>query len=79
MLVKRKVQEFQFMYKAESDEGFVALANEFKEETSLRPFIVDDNKKNRFAELIKLETKRELFTGFIPTLNVIKSIVEYEP
>ena len=79
MLVKRKVQEFQSMYKAESDEDFVALANEFKEETSLRPYVVDDNKKNRFAEQIILETKGELFTGFISTLEVIKSILEYEP
>ena len=79
MLVKRKVQEFQFMYKAESEEEFIALANEYKEETSLRPFVIDDNKKNCFAEQIRTEIIRDLFKNFIPTLDLIKSIVEYEP
>lgn len=78
MLIKRKVQEFQFMYKVETEEGLLALGTEFKDETSIRPFVIDDNKKNSFAEQIKYETKRELFTNFIPTLDVIKSIVEYE-
>lgn len=78
MLVKRKVQEFQSMYKAESEEDLLALASEFKEEKSLRPFIVDDNKKNSFAEQIKSETNRDLFKNFISTLDVIKGIIEYK-
>lgn len=78
VLIKRRIQEFQSKYKADSEEDFLALANEFKEETSLRPFIVNDNKKNSFAEHINLETDRELFANFVPTLNVIKNIIEYD-
>lgn len=79
MLIKRKVQEFQFMYKVETEEGLLALGTEFKDETSLRPFIVDDNKKNWFSEQIKTETKIDLFMNFKPTMEVLKNIINYEP
>lgn len=78
MLIKRKVQEFQFMYKVETGEGLLALGTEFKDETSLRPFIVDDNKKNWFSEQIKTETKIDLFTNFKPTLEMLRNIINYE-
>lgn len=78
LLIKRKIQEFQSKYKADTTEDLLALATEFKEETSLRPFFVDDNKKNSFAEQINTETDRELFANFEPTLNVIKSIIDYD-
>lgn len=78
MLIKRKVQEFQFMYKVETEEELLALGTEFKDETSLRPFIVDDNKKNWFSEQIKTETKIDLFTNFKPTLEMLKNIINYE-
>lgn len=77
MLIKRQTKDFQFMYKAESDEEFVALANELKDGTTLRTFIVDDNKKNWFAESIKLETEKDLFAKFVPILDVIKAIIEH--
>lgn len=78
MLIKRKVQEFQFMYKVKTEEGLLALGTEFKDETSLRPFIVDDNKKNWFSEQIKTETKIDLFTNFKPTLEMLRNIINYE-
>lgn len=76
MLIKRNVKEFQSMYIVNTDVELSNLASEFQNETSLRPFLVDDNKKNSFAEQIKSETKRDLFINFIPTLKEIKEIIE---
>lgn len=78
MLIKRKVQEFQFMYKVETEKELLALGTEFKDEKSLRPFIVDDNKKNWFSEHVKIETNVGLFVNFRPILDVLRNIIEYK-
>lgn len=75
MLIKREIKNYQSIYKAGSSDELYSLANEFEKETSLRPFTVDDKKKNIFAEAIKNETRKELFANFAPTLDVIKTII----
>lgn len=77
MLIKRDIKNYQSVYKAGSSDGLYALASEFEKETSLRPFTVDDKKKNIFAEAIKNEIRKELFANFAPTLDVIKTIIEH--
>lgn len=77
MLEKRNYNQFKNTFKGKSPEEDKAIANEYENETSLRPFVVNDNNKNSFAELIKSEKNRDIFKNFIPTLNVIKSIINY--
>ena len=76
MLEKRNYNQYKEIFKGKSPEEDKAIANEYENETSLRPFKVLDCKKNEFSESIKKETDRNLFANFELTLKLIKRIVD---
>ena len=78
MLCKRNYQEYQTTYKPSSIEEAEQLNEEYSKETGLRPFKVNDSKKDYFSQICSEETNPEVFKNFIPTLEKIKQIIEYE-
>ena len=77
LAIKKEKQNIKWQDEIQNIEELITVANEFEKETSLRPFTVDDKKKNIFAEAIKNETRKELFANFAPTLDVIRTIIEH--
>lgn len=78
MLEKRNFQEYQNLYKASTPEESIQLTEEYNNETGLRPFKAKDSNKDSFSQQCLLETDSEIFRNFIPTLEVIKQIMEYK-
>ncbi|MBD5384802.1 AAA family ATPase [bacterium] len=78
MLEKRNFQEYQNLYKASTPEESIQLTEEYNNETGLRPFKAKDSNKDSFSQHCLLETDPEIFPNFIPTLEVIKQIMEYK-
>jgi len=78
MLEKRNFQEYQNLYKASTPEESIQLTEEYNNETGLRPFKAKDSNKDSFSQHCLLETDPEIFRNFIPTLEVIKQIMEYK-
>ena len=78
MLEKRNFQEYQNLYKASTPEESIQLTEEYNNETGLRPFKAKDSNKDSFSQHCLLETDSEIFRNFIPTLEVIKQIMEYK-
>ena len=76
MLEKRNYNKYKDAFKGDSPKEDKAIACEYENESSLRPFKVLECKKNEFAEIIKLETNKVLFLNFEPTMNLIKKIIE---
>lgn len=73
MLIKRDYRDFNTLFKpASPDEG-----KDYEEESTLRPFYVNDNRKNLFATTIKTETDVLIFAGFKGTLDLIKELIEH--
>ncbi|MBD5308370.1 MAG: hypothetical protein HDS15_03710 [Bacteroides sp.] len=78
MLEKRNFQEYQSLYKASSLEEANNLNEEYDRETGLKPFKANDSNKDAFSQQCLLETDPKIFRNFIPTLEVIKQIMEYK-
>jgi len=78
MLEKRNFQEYQNLYKASTPEESIQLTEEYNNETGLRPFKAKDSNKDSFSQHCLLETDPEIFRNFIPTIEVIKQIMEFE-
>lgn len=78
MLEKRNFQEYQNLYKASTPEESIQLTEEYNNETGLRPFKAKDSNKDLFSQHCLIETDPEIFRNFIPTLEVIKQIMEYK-
>ena len=78
MLEKRNFQEYQSLYKASSLEEANNLNEEYDRETGLKPFKANDSNKDAFSQQCLLETDPQIFRNFIPTLEVIKQIMEYK-
>lgn len=78
MLEKRDFQEYQDLYKASTPEKSIQLTEEYNNETGLRPFKAKDANKDSFSQHCLLETDPEIFHNFIPTIEVIKQIMEFE-
>lgn len=75
VLVKRNYKEFTNLIGYTTPEESDMLSEEYKKDTSLRPFKVNDDKKNAFSEAVQNFTKSEVFNGFKPILDLIASIV----
>lgn len=75
MLIKRQYPEFSNMIGYSTPEESDMLSEEYKNESSLRPFKVNDDRKNSFSEFVKSITDPEVFTGFIPTLELLAAII----
>ena len=75
VLTKRNYTEFTNLIGFSTPEESDALSEEYKNETSLRPFKVNDDVKNKFSEAIQDINDPAVFEGFRPTLELIKAIV----
>lgn len=75
MLKKLQINEFTRLIGFSSPEEMNELSEEFKNETTLRPFKVNDDRKNTFSETVQTITDSAVFEGFRPTIELIKSIV----
>lgn len=75
VLTKRNFTEFTnligFLTPEESD----ALSEEYKNESTLRPYKVNDDRKNTFSEIVQQISDSAVFEGFRPTIELIKAII----
>lgn len=78
VLTKRNISEFTNLIGFSNAEEMKELSKEFENETSLRPFKVNDDKKNSFSEEMQSITNPEAFKGFKPTLDLIATIISRE-
>lgn len=75
VLTKRNYNEFTNLIGFSTPEESNALSEEYKNETSLRPFKVNDDKKKPFSDAIQSFSEPEEFKGFKPTLELIAAII----
>lgn len=75
LLTKRNFKEFSNLIGYTTPEESDMLSEEYKNDSSLRPFKVNDDRKNSFAEFVQSITDPEVFKGFIPTLELIAAII----
>lgn len=75
VLTKRNFNEFTKLIDFSSTEEMNELSEEYKNETSLRPFKVNDNRKNSFSEAVQHISDPTLFKGFQRTIELIASII----
>ena len=75
MLTKRNYKDFTNLIGYSTPEESDMLSEEYKNETSLRPFKVNDDNKNIFSEAVQSYTEPEVFKGFKPTLDLIAAII----
>lgn len=75
VLTKRNYNEFTSLIGYSTPEESNQLSEEYKNETSLRPFKVNDDRKNIFSETVLQISEPEVFMGFKPTIDLIASII----
>lgn len=75
VLIKRNYKEFTNLIGYSTPEESDRLSEEYKKETSLLPFKVNDDKKNIFSEAVQSLTNPEVFKGFKPTIDLIAAII----
>ncbi len=75
LLTKRNYKEFSNLIGYSTPEESDMLSEEYKNESSLRPFKLNDDRKNSFSESVQSITEPEVFKGFVPTLELIASII----
>lgn len=72
MLVKRDYHNYIAQYKPASIEE----SAEYADESTLRPFKVNDDRKNYFATAVQSESDPLVFVRFKPTLDLIQELVK---
>lgn len=75
VLMKRDYKEFTSLIGFSSPEESKALSEEFENETTLRPFKVNDDRKNTFSEAVQQITDPAVFEGFRHTMELIAAII----
>lgn len=75
VLTKRNYNEFTNLIGFSTPEESNELSEEYNNETSLRPFKVNDDRKNAFSETMQNNSDPEVFKGFKPTIDLIASII----
>lgn len=75
VLTKRQYPDFSNLIGYSTPEESDMLSEEYKNESSLRPFKVNDDRKNTFSEFVQSVTDPEVFKGFKPTLELIAAII----
>lgn len=78
VLTKRNYTEFTNLIGFSTPEESTVLSEEYKNESSLRPFKVNDDKKNTFSETVQQMSDPAVFEGFRPTIELIVSIISRE-
>lgn len=75
VLTKRNYNEFTNLIGYSTPEESNKLSEEYKNETSLRPFKVNDDRKNTFSETVQQISNPALFEGFRHTIELIAAII----
>lgn len=75
MLKKLQINDFTRLIGFSSPEEMNELLEDFKNETTLRPFKVNDDRKNIFSEAVEQFSDHAVFEGFRPTLDLIDAII----
>lgn len=75
VLTKRNINEFTNLIGFSSAEEMKKLSEEFDNEITLRPFKVNDDRKNIFSEAVQQISDPSVFEGFRPTIELIASII----
>jgi len=78
VLTKRNYTEFTNLIGFSTPEESDALSEEYKKESSLRPFKVNDDRKNTFSETVQHISDSAAFEGFRRTIELIASIISRE-
>lgn len=75
VLIKRNYREFTNLIGFSTPEDSNMLSEEHTNETTLRPFKVNDDMKSAFSETVQLFSDPELFKRFKPTIDLIATII----
>ena len=75
VLKKRNINEFTNLIGFSSAEEMNELSEEFKNETTLRPFKVNEDSKNTFSDAVQHISDPAVFEGFRPTIDLIDAII----
>ena len=75
VLTKRNFTEYINLMGLSTSEDAKALSEEYDNESTLRPFKVNDDRKNAFSETVQLISDPTVFEGYRPTLDLIDAIL----
>ena len=75
VLKKRSYNEFTNLIGFSTPEESNQLSEEYKNETSLRPYKVNDDKKNTFSETVQQISDPKMFVQFRQTIDLIAAII----
>ena len=78
VLTKRNFNEFTNLISFSTPDEAKNLSEEYDKETSIRPFKVNDDRKNVFSDEVQHFSDPEVFRGFKPTLDLIAAIISRE-
>lgn len=78
VLTKRNFNEFTNLITFSTPDEAKNLSEEYDKETSIRPFKVNDDRKNVFSDEVQHFSDPEVFRGFKPTLDLIAAIISRE-
>ena len=75
VLTKRNFTEYINLMGLSTSEDAKALSEEYDNESTLRPFKVNDDRKNAFSETVQQISDPIVFEGYRPTLDLIDAIL----
>lgn len=75
VLSKRNFNEFTNLISFSTPEEAKGLSEEYDNEASLRPFKVNDDRKNIFSETVQQINDPAVFVGFKATIDLIAAII----
>lgn len=75
VLTKRNFTEYINLMGLSTSEDAKALSEEYDNESTLRPFKVNDDRKNAFSETVQQFSDSAVFEGFRPTIELIAAII----
>lgn len=75
VLTKRNFTEYINLMGLSTSEDAKAFSEEYDNESTLRPFKVNDDRKNAFSETVQQISDPTVFEGFRPTIELIAAII----
>lgn len=75
VLTKRNFTEYINLMGLSTSEDAKTLSEEYDNEFTLRPFKVNDDRKNTFSETVQQISDPSVFEGFRPTIDLIDAII----
>ena len=75
VLTKRNFTDYINLMGLSTSEDAKTLSEEYDNESTLRPFKVNDDRKNTFSETVQQISDPSVFEGFRPTIDLIDAII----